>query len=138
MALKLLDLPRTLGAHPESGEPVAALVGKHGPYIKCGEESRSLVGGLTPLDVTLGEALALLAQPKPGRGSKAKSAPLRLLGESAVTGKSVEVRNGKYGPYVTDGQTNATLPEGVAPDEVNLEQALGLIAARPPKKRKRK
>ena len=138
MAIKLLDLPRTLGAHPDSGEPVAALVGKHGPYIKCGEESRSLVGGLTPLDVTLGEALALLAQPKPGRGSKAKSAPLRLLGESAVTGKSVEVRNGKYGPYVTDGQTNATLPEGVAPDEVNLEQALGLIAARPPKKRKRK
>ena len=138
MALKLLELPRGLGTHPDSGEPVVVVVGKHGPYIKCGAESRSLVPGLTPLEVTLGEALALLAQPKPGRGSKAKSAPLRSLGDSAVTGKPVEVRHGKYGPYVTDGKTNATLPKDVAPDAVTLEEALGLIAARPPKKRKRR
>ena len=138
MALRLLDLPLTLGVHPTSGVPIVAHVGKHGPYIKCGEESRSLPRGVSPLDVTLDAALALLAEPKRGKGSRGKSASIRSLGVSPLTGKPVDVRDGKYGLYVTDGQTNATLPEGVAPDEVNLEQALGLIAARPPKKRKRR
>jgi DNA topoisomerase-1 len=138
MALRLLDLPLALGFHPTSGVPIVAHVGKHGPYVKCGEESRSLPRGLSPLDVTLDAALALLAEPRRGKGSRGKSASIRSLGVSPLTGKPVDVRDGKYGLYVTDGQTNATLPEGVAPDEVNLEQALGLIAARPPKKRKRR
>lgn len=138
MALRLLALPRTLGLHPQSGEPVIAHVGKHGPYITCGEESRSLPGSLSPLEVSLDEALALLAEPKRGKGARGKPAVLRSLGTSPVTAKPVEVREGKFGVYVTDGKTNATLPEGAAPDEVTLEEALALIAARPSKKRRKK
>ena len=137
MALRLLDLPRTLGSHPSSGVPVVVMVGSYGPYVRCGEESRSLPRGLSPLEATLDDALTLLAQPKSAKGGKGTRASLHTLGASPVTGKPVEVRQGKYGPYVTDGTTHATLPKDLGPEEVSLEQALALIAARPKKPRKR-
>jgi len=142
-ALKLLSLPRTLGAHPQSGDPVIAQSGRFGPFVKCGEETRSLPEELTPLDITLEQALALLAQPKVGRGrrSSAPKEPLKVFDVSPVTGQPVRLLDGRYGPYVTDGQTNASLPKGVSVESVTLDSALQLLADRaakgPPPKRRR-
>jgi DNA topoisomerase-1 len=126
-ALRLLELPRTLGLH--EGEEVRALNGRYGPYVTCGKETRSLPAGLCPLEVTLEQAVELLSQPKL-RGKRAAAVPLKLLGESPVTGKQVELRSGRYGPYVADGQTNASLPKDADPESLSLEAALELLAAR--------
>ncbi len=132
VALKLLSLPRTLGQHPASGEPVMAHNGPYGPYVKCEKEIRSLPAGVSPLDVTLEQALELLAQPKSiGRGRGAvKREPLKVFAASPVTNNPVQLLAGRYGPYVTDGTTNASLPRGTAPEEVTLEYALNLLKAR--------
>ncbi len=139
-ALKLLSLPRTLGEHPQTQEPVVAYNGRYGPYVKCGEETRSLPDGLSPLDVTLQQALDLLAQPKMRRGGgqgRAKE-PAKVFDASPVTAQPVRLMQGRYGPYVTDGVTNASLPRGVTVEEVTFEYALNLLkdrAAAGPSKR---
>ncbi len=132
VALKLLSLPRTLGQHPQTGEPVMAHNGPYGPYVKCEKEIRSLPAGLSPLDVTLEQALELLAQPKTsGRGRGAvKREPLKVFDTSPVTANPVQLLAGRYGPYVTDGVTNASLPRGTAPEEVTVEYALNLLKVR--------
>jgi len=130
VALKLLSLPRELGVHPESGNPVAAQNGRYGPYVKCGDETRSLPPGLSPLDVTLDQALQLLAQPKGSRRTGRRKEPLRTFDPSPVTNQPVLLLDGRYGPYVTDGATNASLPRGTTPDEVTLQRALELLAER--------
>ena len=84
-ALKLLSLPRTLGQHPQTGEPVVAHNGRFGPYVKCGEETRSLPEGYSPLDVTLEQALQLLAQPKIRRGAGGRKEPVKVFDPSPVT-----------------------------------------------------
>lgn len=143
-ALKLLALPRTLGAHPDNGQAVVAHSGRYGPFVKCGEETRSLPDDLTPLDISLEQALLLLAQPKAGRGRRASAPkePLKVFDASPVTGQPVKLLDGRYGPYVTDGQTNASLPKGVGVESVTLESALTLLAERaakgPAPKRKRR
>jgi DNA topoisomerase-1 len=129
VALKLLSLPRTLGENT-AGQPVAAYNGRFGPYVKCGEETRSLPAGLSPLDVTLQQALDLLAQPKPTGGRGARKEPLKVFDPSPVTEKPVQLLAGRYGPYVTDGATNASLPRGTTVEEVTLEYALSLLKAR--------
>ncbi len=130
-ALKLLSLPRTLGNHPQTGLPVEAFNGRYGPYVKCGEDTRSLGDDLSPLDVTLEQALALLAQPKTRRAaSKASKEPVKVFDPSPVTSQPVRVMIGRYGPYVTDGVTNASLPKDAPPEEINFEYALNLLAAR--------
>jgi DNA topoisomerase-1 len=130
-ALKLLSLPRTLGNHPQNGEPIVAHNGRFGPYVKWGEETRSLPSGVSPIEVTLNEALALLAQPKSrGRQAAAKREPLKVFDKSPVTGNPVQLLDGRYGPYVSDGVTNASLPKGESPEELTLEEALNLLAAR--------
>jgi DNA topoisomerase-1 len=131
MALKLLTLPRILGNHPESGLPVEAHNGRYGPYVKCGEETRSLGDDLSPLDVTLEQALALLAQPKVRRAAaKGSKEPIKVFDPSPVTNQPVRVLVGRYGPYVTDGVTNASLPKDAPPEEITFEYALNLLAAR--------
>jgi DNA topoisomerase-1 len=130
-ALRLLTLPRTVGNHPESGEPVVAHNGRFGPYIKCGEETRSLPAGVSLLEITLDEALALLAAPKVGRGrSAAKREPIKTFDASPVTGKPVQLLEGRYGPYVADGETNASLPRDAKPEELTFQEALSLLADR--------
>ena len=130
-ALKLLTLPRNLGEHPQTGETITAFNGRFGPYIKSGNETRSLPADLSPLDVTREQAIELLAQPKQmRRGFGAKKEPLKVFGDSPVTSQKVQLLDGRYGPYVTDGVTNASLPKGTAPDEVTLEAALQLLADR--------
>ncbi len=130
-ALKLLSLPRELGPNPKAENAlVVAHNGRYGPYVKCGTETRSLPADLSPLDVTLTQALELLAQPKQrGRGA-AKREPLRLLEDSPVTGNKIQVLEGRYGPYVTDGETNASLPKGTSPEEITHNEAVDLLAAR--------
>jgi DNA topoisomerase-1 len=131
-ALRLLELPKTLGTDPASGQPVVVSNGRFGPYVQCGRETRSLPPELSPLTITLEEALALLAQPKTrGRGrSTASREPLRTLAPSPVTGQPVRVLAGRYGTYVTDGVTNATLPKDVDPQSLTLDRALELLAER--------
>ena len=104
-ALPLLSLPRVVGVDPADGEEVVATNGRYGPYVKKGSETRSLESEEQLLTVTLDEALALLAQPKQ-RGRRAAAAPpLRELGADPVSGKPIVVKNGRFGPYVTDGET---------------------------------
>jgi DNA topoisomerase-1 len=131
-ALKLLSLPRNLGDHPEQGKAVMAYNGRFGPYVKCGDETRSLPAETSPLDVTLDQAVHLLAPPKAvGRGRGAvKREPLKVFDASPVTGQKVQLLDGRYGPYVTDGQTNASLPKGTAVDELTFQEAIDLLAAR--------
>jgi DNA topoisomerase-1 len=140
VALKLLQLPRELGTHPESAQNVVAYNGRFGPYIKCGDDTRSLPAGQSPIDVTLAQALELLAQPKAmRRGFGAPKEPLKVFDESPVTGQKIQLLEGRYGLYLNDGVTNASLPKGAEADSLTKEQALELLAARaalgPPKKK---
>jgi DNA topoisomerase-1 len=131
VALKLLSLPRELGVHPETTQKITAYNGRFGPYIKSGEETRSLPADLSPVDVTFEQALELLAQPKKQRrGFGAPKEPLKVLGTSPVTKQEIKLLEGRYGPYVTDGVTNASLPKQQPVEEATLEQALVLLAAR--------
>lgn len=126
-ALRLLSLPRVVGVDPETGEEITAQNGRYGPYLKRGTDSRSLPSEDAIFDITLEEALAIYAQPKRGRGATA-SAPLRELGEDPASGKPVVVKEGRFGPYVTDGTTNATLRKGDDVESVTLERAAELLA----------
>jgi len=140
-ALKLLTLPRNLGDHPQLSNTVSAFNGRFGPYVKCGEETRSLPAEISPIDVTLEQAVHLLSQPKQhGRGrAAAKREPLKVFEASPVTGEKVQLLDGRYGPYVTDGTTNASVPKGTSIEELTFNEALDLLANRaaagPPKKK---
>jgi DNA topoisomerase-1 len=126
-ALKLLTLPRTLGE--SDGEEVIATNGRYGPYVKKGSESRSLGTEDELFTVTLEQALALIAQPK-ARGRAAAAPPLRELGNDPVSGKPVVVKNGRFGPYVTDGDTNASLRTADSVEEITIERAAELLQDR--------
>ncbi len=136
-ALRLLSLPRVVGAAPD-GEEVVARNGRYGPYVQKGKETRSLEREEQLFDVTLDDALALLAQPK-GRGRGAAKPPLREIGADPTTGKPIVVKDGRFGPYVTDGETNASLRAGDSVESVTSERASELLAERrskgPAKKR---
>jgi DNA topoisomerase-1 len=130
-AIGLLSLPRELGTDPKTGQPVEAHTGRYGPYVKAGDETRSLPAGVSPLEVTLEQAVELLAQPKRGRSrGRARAEPLRTFEPSPATGNPIELRDGRYGPYVTDGETNASIPKDVPLEDVTHETAVGLLAER--------
>ena len=128
-ALRLLSLPRVVGSHPVDAEPVLAQNGRYGPYLTWGKETRSLEDEDQIFAIDLAGALELLAQPK-RRGRRAAAGPLRELGEDPVSKRAVVVRTGRFGPYVTDGETNATLRIGDAPETITLDRASELIAER--------
>jgi DNA topoisomerase-1 len=138
-ALRLLSLPRTLGE--VDGEEVIAANGRYGPYVKRGKESRSLDSEEELFTITLEEALAKLAQPRQG-GRRAAAPPLKELGSDPVSGKPVTLKEGRFGPYVTDGDTNASLRAGDSVETITPERAYELLQARreagPPKRRRRK
>jgi DNA topoisomerase-1 len=127
-ALKLLSLPRTVGTDPE-GVEIVALNGRYGPYIQRGSDRRSLEDEDQLFTVNVEEALALLSQPPRRRGQRA-GGPLKDLGQDPASGKPVTVRSGRYGPYVTDGDVNASLRQGDSPETITLERAAELLAAR--------
>jgi DNA topoisomerase-1 len=128
-ALKLLSLPRTLGAGPD-GEPIQVNRGRFGPYVKHGDDFRSLDATDDVYTVTLERALALLAQPKRGRAQRGAPKELRALGAHPRSGEPVRMLEGRYGPYVSDGTTNASVPKGTAHEAVTLAQAVALLDAR--------
>jgi len=126
-ALKLLSLPREVGLHPEDREPIVAAIGRFGPYIRHGKNFRSLGAGDDVLTVGLNRAVSLLAEPRQGR--RGAPTPLRELGAHPEDNAPVSLFRGRYGPYVKHDGVNATLPSDIAPDEVTLEQAVGLLRA---------
>ncbi len=138
VALKLLSLPRDLGTDPKTTEVVRAYNGRYGPYVKAGDETRSLPADFSPLDVTLEQALELLAQPKKSRRF-GEPKVIREFEVSPVTGEKIRMLEGRYGPYVSDGTTNASVPKDQSLEELNQKIVLELLAARaakgPPKKR---
>ncbi|MDR1710896.1 MAG: type I DNA topoisomerase [Propionibacteriaceae bacterium] len=140
-ALRLLSLPRVLGKDAD-GQEITAQNGRYGPYLKKGADSRSLESEEQLFTVTLDEAIAIFAQPKVRAGARrAAAGPLRELGADPATGKPVVVKDGRFGPYVTDGETNATLRKADSVETVTLERAAELLAekrARPAKTVKRR
>jgi DNA topoisomerase-1 len=131
LALRLLSLPRVLGAHPGDAQEVVASVGRFGPYVKHGEEFRSLEPDDDVYTVGLERALALLAAPKVARRRQsAARTVLRELGAREDTGAAVTLLDGRYGPYVSDGKTNASLAKGADPAGVGLREAVELLEAR--------
>ncbi len=133
-ALKLLSYPLELGAHPDSGDPVIATFGRYGPYVKCGTENRSLPDYDALDGITLDKAVEVLRQPK-GGGRRAGASVIADLGKHPSSGDAIQVKTGRYGPYVTDGTVNATVPKGTDPATVTLEKGLELLAAREDKLR---
>jgi DNA topoisomerase I len=127
-ALGLLSLPRVVGVDPSDGEEVLAANGRFGPYLKKGKDSRSLTSDEQLFTVTMEEALTLFAEPK--RGRRTAAAPLRELGEDPTTGRALVLRDGRFGPYVTDGETNASLRTGDDVESLTMERAVELLEAR--------
>ena len=137
-ALQLLSLPRVVGE--SEGEEVTARNGRYGPYVQKGKESRSLETEEQLFSISLDDALALLATPRQRRGGREPAAPLKEVGPDPVSGKAIQVKSGRFGPYVTDGETNASLRSGDDPEELTLDRAIELLAdrrARGPAKKKR-
>jgi DNA topoisomerase-1 len=126
-ALRLLSLPRLVGTDPATGEEITAQNGRYGPYLKKGTDSRSLASEDQIFDVTLEQALAIYAQPK-ARGRAAAAPPLRELGTDPVSGAPVVLKEGRFGAYVTDGTTNATLRKEDAVESITPERAAELLA----------
>ena len=127
-ALDLLSLPRVVGQDPESGEDITAQNGRYGPYLKKGTDSRSLESEEQIFTVTLKQALEIFAQPKRRRGQAAARGPLRELGQDPATDKPVVIKDGRFGPYITDGQTNVTVPRSEDPATISAERAFELLA----------
>jgi DNA topoisomerase-1 len=125
-ALRLLTLPRTIGVD-EAGAEIVAANGRYGPYVKRGDDFRSLDSEDKLFTVTLDEALALLAAPKT-RQRRAAAPPLREMGPDPITERPMVIKDGRFGPYVTDGEVNASLRRGQTPEELTVEQASEMLA----------
>jgi DNA topoisomerase-1 len=140
-ALRLLELPRLVGTGADGAEIVAAN-GRYGPYVKKGSDFRSLADEESIFSVTVDEAEKLFAEPKGRRGRTAAAPPLRELGADPASGKSLTVKDGRFGPYITDGETNVTVPRGTSIETLTLDRAAELMAEKrakgpAPKKRTR-
>jgi DNA topoisomerase-1 len=120
IAQMLTSLPRTLGTHPKTGEEVSSGIGRYGPFVKAGKEYRNLASWRQACDIGLDEAVALLDTPKAARGRSASVTPIKELG-------ALKVMNGRFGPYVTDGEVNATIPKGMSAEAMTEAEARDLI-----------
>jgi DNA topoisomerase I len=127
-ALKLLSLPRVVGAHPDDNEPITTNFGRFGPYVKHGDEFRSLETENDVFNISFDAALALLRAPKQSR--RRQGTQKKVLHELTKDGNTLRVLAGRYGPYVTDGGTNASIPRGTSPESITYEQAADLLEAR--------
>ncbi|WP_174273523.1 type I DNA topoisomerase [Sphingomonas bacterium] len=142
LALRLLSLPREIGVHPETAKPIAASIGRYGPYLLHDGKYARLTSTAEVFETGMNAAVAKLADAANGggRGRGAAREPIKAFGDSPVTGKPIKVMEGRFGAYVTDGETNATLPKGTDPATLELDAALTLLAERaakgPPKGKK--
>jgi DNA topoisomerase-1 len=131
VALRLLSLPRTVGDHPESGKPITASIGRYGPYLAHDGKYAKLASTAEVFEVGMNAAVAKLADAANGGGRRAGGRePLKVLGPHPRTELEIKLMEGRFGPYVTDGTTNATLPKSLAPDQLTLEEAAQLIDER--------
>ena len=141
-AVKLLDLPRIIGAHPETGKEIEAAIGRYGPYLRHDGKYAKLQSTRDVFDTGMNAAVTLLAEAANRKGGgRGKAEPIKTLGEHPTSGGEIKVMPGRYGPYVTDGNTNATIPKDVKPEDIEAAQAIELIdarAAKGPAKKKRK
>jgi DNA topoisomerase-1 len=143
LAVKLLSLPRTIGNHPESGEPITASIGRYGPYLAHSGKYAKLASTSEVFETGMNAAVAKLADAANAKGqARGAREPLKVLGLHPRTEAEIKLMEGRYGPYVTDGTTNATLPKSIAQDQLTLEEAAQLIDERaakgPPAKKGRK
>ena len=131
-AVKLLGLPRTIGAHPESGEPITASIGRYGPYLAHQGKYAKLRGTAEVFETGMNSAVTRLAEAAAGggRGARAAAEPLKVFGAHPTSGGEIKLMAGRYGPYVTDGTTNATLPRDKQPEALTAEEAIVLIDER--------
>ncbi|MCW2366231.1 DNA topoisomerase-1 [Sphingobium sp. B7D2B] len=129
-AVKLLSLPRTIGDHPETGKPIVASLGRYGPYLAHEGKYARLGSTVEIFETGMNAAVAKLADAANRGGARKAAEPLKVLGAHPRTEAEIKLMEGRYGPYVTDGTTNATLPKSVAPDALTLEEAAQLIDAR--------
>ncbi len=131
-ALKLINLPRTIGHHPETGQPIEAAIGRYGPYLKHDGKYARLTSTAEVFETGMNAAVVKLAEAAAGGGRPARGSrePLKVLGAHPRTELELKLMEGRYGAYVTDGTTNATLPKTIAPDALTLEEAAQLIDAR--------
>jgi len=129
-ALKLLALPRQVGSHPETGKPIQAGINRYGPFVQHERQFVRLPEDEDVLTIGMNRALTLLSEAKPARGRGAATAPLRELGAHPEDGEPIRVLDGRFGPYVKHNKTNASLPKGTSPDELTMERAVELLAAR--------
>jgi DNA topoisomerase-1 len=131
-AVKLLDLPREIGPHPESGKPITASIGRYGPYLAHDGKYAKLRGTVEVFETGMNAAVAKLADAANGggRGARAAAEPLKTFGAHPESGGEMKLMAGRYGPYVTDGTTNATLPRDMKPEDLTEEQAITLITER--------
>jgi DNA topoisomerase-1 len=142
LALRLLSLPRTIGAHPESGKPITASIGRYGPYLAHDGKYAKLGSTAEVFETGMNAAVVKLAEAAAGGGrARGSSEPLKVLGPHPRTELEIRLMEGRFGPYVTDGTTNATLPKTLAPDDLTLEEAAQLLDERaakgPPAKKGR-
>jgi DNA topoisomerase-1 len=128
-ALTLLSLPREVGRHPDDGEPITTNFGRFGPYVKHGDEFRSLESDEDVFNISFDAALELIRAPKQSR-RRGQGAQKKTLRELAENGSTLKVLAGRYGPYVTDGTTNASIPKAMTPEALTWAQAQELLAAR--------
>jgi len=126
-ALALMSLPRVVGVDPDSGAEITAQNGRFGPYLKKGTDSRTIASEGQLFTITLAEALAIYAEPK-RRGARTAAAPLRELGLDPTSEKPIVIKDGRFGPYVTDGVTNRTVPKDMSIESISPEQAIELLA----------
>jgi DNA topoisomerase I len=143
IAVRLLSLPRTIGDHPESGKPITASIGRYGPYLAHDGKYAKLAGTAEVFETGMNAAVAKLADAAANKGKgRGAREPLKVLGAHPRTEAEIRLMEGRFGPYVTDGTTNATLPKSLAPDQLTLEEAAQLIDERaakgPPAKKGRK
>lgn len=130
-ALKILELPRNLGKNPATGEDVIAAAGRYGPYVKSGTETRSIpMDQLSPITITLEQSIELLKQPKRRGRATAQPTTMKEVGKHPVSELMMVIKSGRYGPYVTDGKINASLPKGVDPQALSIADAVNLLEAR--------
>ncbi|WP_226634006.1 type I DNA topoisomerase [Brevundimonas poindexterae] len=129
-ALRLLSLPREVGPHPEDGKPISAGLGRYGPFVLHNGVYANLPDIEEVFEVGLNRAVSLLAEKKASRGARGAAAPLKELGNHPESGDPVQVMAGRFGPYVKCGKINATLPKGTEPENLTLEAALELVAAK--------
>ena len=137
LAINLLSLPRTIGLHPDTNTPITADYGRYGPYLKMDKSNARLVGAVTPLNVTLDKAIEILSKSKKG------SSELKTLGKHPDTGEELILKEGRYGPYISDGKVNAAIKSDNDPESLTLEEAITLInlkraAPKRPRRKKRK